>query len=212
MNESQRTGRLRLRHLLEVTEAKDEEMCEARERFARLADPNSAPRVVSAFNLFQTPEPLASGLVDYVDRKGRWLEPSAGLGRIYRAIRAADSSNHITLVDNSADCCRELYLATATDPDCRLIQGDFLAQSPEALGLFDCIVANPPFMRGTDIRHISHMTKFLAPGGRLVALCAAGPKQQAQLKPLADQWIDLPPKSFASEGTNVNAAIVVIDR
>lgn len=212
LRDSQNKGRLRLRHLLEVTEARGEAMDEQSERFGRLARKESAPVVVSAFNLFQTPEPLAARLVEIVGRTGRTLEPSAGLGRIYRAVRAVDPSSHVTLVEQSPDCCGVLYKDTEPDPDCRLVQGDFLAQTPERLGLFDVIAMNPPFKMWRDIKHINHARTFLAPGGRLVALCAAGPKQRAQLQPIADEWIDLPPGSFKSEGTNVEAAIVVFDR
>jgi len=77
--------------------------------------------------------------------------------------------------------------------------------------VFDRILMNPPFTHGADIPHILHARKFLTPGGRLVAICAAGPKQQAALQPLAVAWIDLPAGSFASEGTTVTTAIVVLD-
>jgi hypothetical protein len=213
MNESQSRGRLRLRHLLEVTEAKDEEMADAAPRFVRLARKESAPLVVSAFNLFQTPEPIAAQMVEILDRSGRMLEPSAGLGRIYRALRALRArASAITLVEQSADCCRALYQETEGDGACRLVQGDFLAQTVEGLGLFDGIAMNPPFKQGLDIKHIQHALKFLAPGGRLVAICAAGPRQRVQLEPIADQWIDLPAGAFKSEGTGVHTAIVCFNR
>ena len=77
MQTSRKTGLLRLRHLLEVTEAKAEEMDAERPRFERLANPDSAPRVISAAQLFQTPEPLAARLAMMFPRFGRTLEPSA---------------------------------------------------------------------------------------------------------------------------------------
>lgn len=212
MNESRSRGILRLRHLGEVTEAKGEEMAEARGRFQALASEDAAPRVVSAFNLFQTPEPLAAKLAGMFEgRGGRWLEPSAGLGRLYRALRAVDPSGPVVLVENSADCCRELYRATEGDGAARLVMADFLGCDEARLGRFDCVLMNPPFKLGADVKHIRHAAGLLAPGGRLVALCANGPKQRAALKPLASHWEELPAKSFASEGTNVSAALVVID-
>lgn len=209
MRESQLTGRLRLRHLLECTEAAGEEMCDERQRFARLAKESSAPRVVSAFNLFQTPPELADRLVGMFDNFGRTLEPSAGLGRIYRAIRKV-SDCPITLVEIAAECAGELYRVTEGDSTCKLVQADFLECGSHNLGLFDSIVMNPPFKMGRDIQHINHARKLLAPGGRLVSLCANGPRQREKLMPIADQWIDLPANSFATEGTRVNAAIVVL--
>lgn len=209
MNNSRKTGLLRLRHLMETTEAVGEEMDTERERFQRLASKESAPRVVSAFNLFQTPEPIADRMATMLPLEGRILEPSAGLGRLYRAIRFR-SSCHVTLVEMSAACCSELYRETEDDSACRLVQGDFLECTAEGLGTFDGIVMNPPFKMGRDIKHIKHAVTLLNPGGRLVSLCAAGPRQRKHLQPLGE-WIDLPSGSFKSEGTRVDSAIVVID-
>lgn len=211
MNESRKTGLLRLRHLLEVTETKGEEMDAERGRFERLADPSSAPRVVAAFNLFQTPEPLAAQLAGLFAAFGRTLEPSAGLGRLYRAVRQRDVDCQVVLVENAPECCRELYLATERDEQAQLVQGDFLACGAERLGLFDSVIMNPPFCRGTDIRHIRHALSLLRPGGRLAAIVYNGARQRAALQPLASDWIDLPAGSFKGEGTNVGTAIVVID-
>jgi 16S rRNA G1207 methylase RsmC len=147
-----------------------------------------------------------------LDGFGRVLEPSAGLGRLYRAVRSRSADCPITLVDASPECCGELYRATEGDGAARLVAGDFLAMDAARLGEFDAVVMNPPFTMGTDVKHVRHALTFLAPRGRLVAVCANGPKQRAALRPIAAQWIDLPAGSFKSEGTNVNAAIVVIDK
>jgi hypothetical protein len=210
-HDSRRTGILRLRHLMEKTEAVEEEMIDERARFARLAKPESATRAVSSFNLFQTPEKIARRMASCFPTTGRTLEPSAGLGRLFRAIRDDDNTCHVTLVEQSATLCGELYALTTHDPDCRLIQGDFLAQSPDVLGLFDRIMMNPPFKMGTDIKHITHARRFLAPGGRLVALCANGPRQRDKLQPIADEWHPLPAGSFKCEGTGVDVVMLVID-
>ena len=70
---------------------------------------------------------------------------------------------------------------------------------------------DPPFERGADIEHIRNAYTKLKPGGRLVAICANGPRQRDELGELCTDWIDLPAGSFKEQGTNVNAAIVVID-
>lgn len=211
MSASRSRGLLRLRHQLEVSEATAEEMDALRPRFERLANDSASPRVVSAFNLFQTPEPLAAQVASLFDRFGRTLEPSAGLGRLYRAVRAVDSACEIVLVEMAADCAGELYRAIEGDEAAKLRQADFLSCGQRLLGQFDSVIMNPPFKNGADIRHVKHAASLLAPGGRLVSIVANGPRQREELRPLASQWIDLPAKSFASEGTNVNGAIVVID-
>lgn len=206
--QSQLKGRDRLRGLLTATQAVADQMDEMRPRFEALARNESATRAVSSFNLFQTPPALAARLAGMFDKPlGRILEPSAGLGRLYKAIRGV-SAAPVVLVEMSAEICGELYRMTEGD-NARLVQGDFLAQSPDTLGLFDAVIMNPPFKMGTDIKHIRHAQRFLAPGGKLVSLCAAGPKQRQAFAGL--EWHDLPPDSFKSEGTHVNAAIVVID-
>ena len=92
--------------------------------------------------------------------------------------------------------------------DVPVICEDFLTWSIHAGALFDRIVANPPFADGQDIAHIQRMIEMLKPGGKLVALCANGPRQQAQLRPLVDTWEDLPEGSFATSGTGVRVALV----
>jgi SAM-dependent methyltransferase len=210
LNDSRRAGLLRLRHLREATEARAEELAESAARFTRLADPSAAPAVVSSFNLFQTPTPLAARLAGLFQTFGDTLEPSAGLGQLYRAVRGV-SDCPITLVDISPECCRELYRATEADKAARLVTGDFLQMDGERLGMFDSVIMNPPFKAGADIRHIEHARRFLKPGGRLVAICADGPRQRERLEPIASDWIDLEPGSFAESGTKVNAAIVIFD-
>ena len=51
---------------------------------------------------------------------------------------------------------------------------------------------------------------FLRPGGKLVALCADGPRQRAELQPMAIHWEKLPAGTFSDQGTAVNVALLVI--
>jgi 16S rRNA G1207 methylase RsmC len=52
------------------------------------------------------------------------------------------------------------------------------------LGTFDRIIMNPPFENAIDIKHIKHALTMLNPGGRIVALCAKGPRQREAFKVL----------------------------
>jgi hypothetical protein len=187
-------------------------------RFAALASRHAdgtAPRAVSSFNLFQTPPGVAArlaGLLPALGAGARILEPSAGLGRLYTAARARHREARIILVEQAPQCCAELYQMTEHDARATLKQADFLTLThDETGGLFDAVIMNPPFKQGRDIKHIRHALSFVRPGGRLVAICAAGPRQRAQLAPLGE-WLDLPAGSFRSEGTNVDAAMIVIDK
>lgn len=211
---SKQTGLLRLKHLREHNEATDDEMGVLRHRFNELAKPTAAARAVSSFNLFQTPPDLADELIHlFTNRPGRILEPSAGLGRLYHAIRRRWPDSPAVLVEQSPQCCRELYYATEGDRDARLIQGDFLQQTAETLGgQFDTIVMNPPFCRGTDRKHIAHALTLLAPGGALAAICAASERNKRFAVDNGGRWQPLPSGSFRSEGTNVETAFVTFTR
>jgi hypothetical protein len=207
--ESRKTGLLRLRHCLETWEADDDARAGQRRRFAVLADPSSVSRPVVVDQLFQTPAALADRMAALLpSAAAAVLEPSAGLGRLYRAARKVGPDRDITLVELSSECCRELYREISDDPQTRLLQRDFLGCDPGELGLFGAVLMNPPFRRGTDVRHILHARRFLEPGGVLVALCYGGVTQRRQLAGIVDSWVDLPEHSFRCEGTDAPAALV----
>ena len=189
------------------------------ERFSKLAsrkENGTAPAVVSAFNLFQTPGEIAGRMAALVAKHvgdgARILEPSAGLGRLFAPLQAClGAAADFVLVEESRDCCRELYRLTESAGNVALKQGDFLQQSRVSLGgEFDAVVMNPPFKMWRDIKHIKHALSMLRPGGLLVALCANGPRQNEELRPLADTWEVLPAGSFRSEGTGVSVAMLTI--
>lgn len=147
----------------------------------------------------------------------RVLEPSAGAGHLVRAIadnatgfnllRVVAIEVNLALVGFLKAMRRRSLYANEWNFDIR--HADFLELQPPELGLFDAVVMNPPFENGADIKHIHHALKFLKPGGRLVALCANGPRQQEALSNLG-KWTDLPADSFKSVGTRVNVAMLTM--
>jgi 16S rRNA G1207 methylase RsmC len=150
------------------------------------------------------------------------LEPSAGTGNLLDAIKtsypmarfAPDGEKPIIGQDINVMAIEINYslaqLLRSKGYSC--INGDFIDQNGN-LGKFDRVIMNPPFEHGADIKHIKHAIDFLTPGGRLVALCANGPRQNEQLKPLAENsggsWEVLPAGSFKNQGTGVNVAMMV---
>ena len=167
-------------------------------------------KVVSAPQLFPTPAAVASQMAEVarLETGHRILEPSAGTGNLLRAI--ADSGADCTIVAvelnvSLAEQLRGLSLAG------EVLQADFLECSD--LGTFDRILMNPPFADGQDIEHILHARKMLRPGGRLVAICANGPRQNKALRPLVvacgGTWEELPEGTFA--GTGVRAVLLSLE-
>jgi SAM-dependent methyltransferase len=179
-------------------------------------------QVVAAPQLFPTPAERADIMVDEADifDGARILEPEAGTGRIVRAIRKTGRPVHIVAVEidrRLADGLRAAFPGVPADvpQEVEVINRDFLEMTPADIGTFDFVLMNPPFVNGADITHIKHAQTFLRPGGRLVALCATGPRQTQQLQPLVNEaggtWEVLPAGSFVESGTRVNVAQLIID-
>ena len=147
----------------------------------------------------------------------RILEPSAGTGNLIRAaVNNATGFDccRIVAVEKNLSCVsilqqlRQSFLY-ANEENFQVVDGDFLEQNGN-LGTFHKILMNPPFERGSDITHILHARKFLKPGGRLVAICANGPRQNETLKPLADSWEPLPEGTFSEQGTHVRTVMLTM--
>ena len=148
----------------------------------------------------------------------RVLEPSAGTGRLLEALPGIvpfglvrQTALQVVAVEvNAALAARLACSGLAGTVRC----ADFLQCSGdvEDLGLFDAVLMSPPFAQGADIEHITHALKMLKPGGRLVALCANGPRQNGSLRPMVEahggEWEDLPADTFKEEGTGVRVALI----
>jgi hypothetical protein len=173
-------------------------------------------KVVSAPQLFPTPIAIAAEMVKAagIQPGDRVLEPSAGTGRLLDAIAAAGGVP--TAVELNVGLAQQLRQRYA---DVR--QADFLECGAE-LGeaTFAAAILNPPYSgshdgKPVDVAHILHAMKFVRPGGRLVALCANGPRQERALGGLAEtfggEYTPLPDDTFASEGTGVRVAMLVIE-
>lgn len=177
------------------------EMQQEAERFTALKEKGGAV-VISASQLFPTPEHIAAQMVRLaeIEQGHKVLEPSAGTGRILDALPGGCK---VTAVEIDTKLQEHLY---NNHPKASLICGDFLKRG--FLETFDRVIMNPPFKNGVDIKHILKAYDLLSPGGVLVALCAAGPRQREALLPLCDHWEQLPPRSFV--GTNVNVLLLKI--
>lgn len=187
-------------------------MDEMRPRFDRMANRHengTAPRAVTAYQLFQTPVAVAERLAALLDLKpgARVLEPSAGLGRLVEAV-APFTPSEVVAVELTPQCAGELYAQNRAGVTIK--QRDFLTCTPADLGMFDAVIMNPPFHMRADIRHIRHAMSFLRPGGTLAAICLAGPHRTEALRPLASEWIELDAGTFAQEGTKVAAVMMKI--
>lgn len=165
------------------------------------------------YQYFPTPTELAktaiakSGLTPGM----RWLEPSAGCGRIARLMR--EISDNGVVVELMPENINKL-LEQGFEP----INENFLELSPLSLGLFDVIVANPPFKNNQDISHFEHMISFLKPQGTIVCFTSkhydvANTKRHQEFKCFLQasnsEVIDIPAGAFNESGTNVGTNMIV---
>ena len=180
---------------------------------------NGGAQVVIAPQLFPTPAPLAE-MVARLARLApgaRVLEPSAGTGSlVHAALQILNEAGGSASAFHAIEIDRALAGRLQERHSQLTVRcADFLELVPEEFEAFDSVLMNPPFLNAQDIKHIEHARRFLKPGGRLVAICANGPRQQAALRHVAvgtgGFYRPLPEGSFASSGTQVATALVVIN-
>lgn len=169
-------------------------------------------QVVTAPQLFPTPSDLAARMVEIADIQPGYsvLEPSAGTGAILGAMGGRmfgpmEKTGSVVAVEINEKLCGRLR---GEFPKTRVLCQDFIEFPTEEK--FDRILMNPPFVNGSDIRHILKARDLLKPGGVLVAICAGGPRQKTALEPLADLWEPLPAGTFQESGTNVSTVLLTI--
>lgn len=175
------------------------------------------------FGLFPSPPPVVDQVLEaagLIHSEGlRVLEPSAGTGAI--AAAAADAQHRVDVCEIQPELAEQLR---ASGRYAAVWVRDFLRTPPRAD--YDRVVMNPPFDRGRDIDHVLHAWEFVKPGGVLVAVMSAGTEFRQDRKSQAFRewvdarhrcgwgrpWRDLPPGSFASVGTNVNAVFLTLTK
>ncbi|MBC6714756.1 DUF4942 domain-containing protein [Aurantimonas sp. DM33-3] len=173
------------------------------------------------------------------DARVKILEPSAGSGNLARLAAediivdanwewSEEERERIcipTKVSKPIVDCVEIHNERARDLTMagryrKVHHCDFLALNPDVTGLYDRIVMNPPFDRERDIDHVVHALNFLEPDGILVSVMSAGTefretKKSQAFRELVEKrgfFQDLPDRSFAECGTNVNTLLCVIGR
>jgi len=163
------------------------------------------------YQFYETPSDLARRMVAVADvREGaRVLEPSAGKGAILREL---PPGVHCTAVELNPAMMS--YLGQAQAVHC----GDFLQCNGE-LGLFNAVIANPPFRNGQDVEHVRHMHDLVKPGGTVVTITSPAWQYRTDrkhsefrtwLETLDHEVENLPEGTFNSSGTNVRSLLITI--
>lgn len=169
------------------------------------------------WQFFQSPESVADDVVAAVGPLAgkRVLEPSAGEGAIAKKALAQGAAEVVTV--EAWDAKAKILRRTA---GFTVLERDFLTVTPQEIGLFDAVVANPPFTGNQDVEHVMHMLKFLKPGGTLSSVMSVSWQHGSQRKQvefrqfLADvgaEIVQIPAGAFKSSGTSVATVRVVIE-
>jgi len=178
---------------------------------ANKSDVFRPPQEPCLSDFFETPNDLVTRMIDEAGLSPHHdvLEPSAGEGAI--AIPVFEIVHrHLRCIEAHPE--RAAYLKWCMSP-AQVEEGDFLQTTPSAV--YDRALMNPPFSNGVDALHVSHALRFLAPGGRPVAIMSAGISFRSDhaSKALREKIADyggtitqLPPNTFKSSGTTEKAA------
>ncbi|BCL74126.1 hypothetical protein TUMSATVNIG1_61100 (plasmid) [Vibrio nigripulchritudo] len=167
------------------------------------------------YQFFPTPKKLVAKALAALELKSShvWLEPSAGLGALAKeANKISEAGVLVELMPANAEKLRQSFGV--------VIEGDFLRVG-EQLGIFDRIIANPPFTNDQDCTHIMKMYEHLVAGGRMVSFASqswlnASTKKQREfkdwLKHVGAKVEKIGAGEFSSSGTNVATTMIVINK
>lgn len=169
------------------------------------------------FQFFATPAEVADWLVMLaggVHEDEKVLEPSAGTGAIIDAI-------HRSCPDVIVDCYElmpENKEILSKKDNIRILGDDFTKCD---VAQYDKIIANPPFSKNQDIRHVRRMYECLNPGGVLAAI--TGPHwefgSESECKDFR-QWLEdnggkkfeIEEGTFKESGTGTKTIAIVINK
>lgn len=162
------------------------------------------------FQYFPTPKELAKKVIDLADlwRNDRILEPSAWQWAIVNQIDK--DSEELILIELDPKNCKML-----ADQWYNPINIDFLEYKNS--WYYTKIIANPPFSKNQDVKHILHMYDLLAEWWRIVSIASSmiehkETKYHKELMKLNPEFIKVEEWAFKDSWTMVSTVIVVINK
>lgn len=166
---------------------------------------------IKKFQFYPTPVEVVEYLVTLADIKetDRVLEPSAWQWAIYKKINPLCYAVWVELNIENYNILKQIYWWDRWE----ILNMDFLDYQDKA----DKIVANPPFSKSQDVKHILHMYELLNEWGTLVSIAGSWVtfrewKLYDELRALNPEIIELPEWSFKESWTLVNTVIVRIKK
>lgn len=198
-----------------VADCTPEELTQAIDDIIETWEVETLKETIKKFQFYETPQEVAQYLVELADIQqfDNVLEPSAGHGAIIKEIRKKKYAflEAVELDPNKYNVLRSDHFINTKD---KLTEWNFLNYDRMT---FDKIVANPPFSKSQDVKHILKMYECLSVWGRLVSVASSWVKWREwklydELKSLNPEFIELPEWSFKDSWTMVNTLIVLINK
>lgn len=210
-----------------ISELSQEELTQALDYIFETGEVETLQETIKKFQFYPTPKEVAEYLVELADIKltDYVLEPSAWLWSIVDEIVKKDFKmlNLVELDKNKYEILREREITNKLHcSNCDFL--DFRSKSLIDSYIWDKddlkfnkIIANPPFSKSQDIKHILYMYELLKDGGRIVSVASSSiqwreGKLYDELRSLNPEFIELPEWSFQGSWTMVNTIIVVINK
>lgn len=177
------------------------------------------------FDLFETPERVVEQMIEHAlipdqtdihDPKKvmKVLEPSAGRGRIVKAVRKTGAIVFAYEVQKPLADLVTTYMYPQGACCCK----NFLEVEPNPV--FDRVLMNPPFSKQADIAHVTHALKFVRPGGMLISIMSPSftfrtDRKTTAFKELLDscdlyEITVLPTGTFKESGTMVSTLMLKV--
>lgn len=196
-----------------------------REFIAHMVAPNQPDKVTALVRdlvgvkipgYFPTPAPVADRLVYLVaPRNGEiGVETSSGSGNLIDAILRHDANAKIEHFERSAQLREITRLKYRDNLDVICVGDDGADAKPNR---YDYAVINPPFENRQDVQHVIDTYTALRSGGRMAAIVSQSRTHDSEF---AD-WLEgrggyvdefLPAGTFHESGTNVQTAIIYIEK
>lgn len=185
------------------------------------------------YQQYYTPPELAKRLVELacISETDNVLEPSAWRGAIVDVI-LEKTYHHIVCVEVDVENIKFLkdkydvsgwmkdtcdwQWTLSREKKMNIYQWDFLDNWLNK-NWFDKIIANPPFSKSQDVKHILKMYEHLDTGGRIVSIASASIRTRSgkvydDFHALRPEFIEIEDGAFKESGTMVNSVIVVINK